>query len=140
MEYNTDFSKDDLDNAINKNKEDAKTIIEDADNWKSFKEKFTAFLNKAKKMPVLGTVVDDIVTMVEMVDAYVKKEYTAIPPATIVYVVAALIYVLTPVDLIPDFIPVLGYADDIAVILLVRLGLEKDMAKFREWKITTGRK
>ena len=36
-----------------------------------------------------------------------------------VLVAAALAYVISPIDLIPDFIPVIGYLDDIAVIALV---------------------
>lgn len=32
-----------------------------------------------------------------------------------VIVILALLYILSPIDLIPDFIPVLGWADDLAV-------------------------
>lgn len=31
-----------------------------------------------------------------------------------------LVYVALPIDLIPDFIPVLGYADDVIVVTVVR--------------------
>ena len=34
------------------------------------------FLKKAEKIPVLGSVLDDIVTMLDLVDSYMKKEYT----------------------------------------------------------------
>lgn len=45
-------------------------------------------------------------------------------------------YALSPIDLIPDFIPVLGYLDDLlilplGVLLVIRLIPEKLMAEFR---------
>ncbi|MFC0389351.1 YkvA family protein [Muricoccus vinaceus] len=50
-------------------------------------------------------------------------------------VVAA--YALSPIDLIPDFIPLLGYLDDVVIVplgilLVVRLVPPALMAKFRE--------
>ena len=33
----------------------------------------------------------------------------------IVVLILALLYILSPIDLIPDFIPVLGWADDLVV-------------------------
>jgi uncharacterized membrane protein YkvA (DUF1232 family) len=46
-------------------------------------------------------------------------------------------YALSPIDLIPDFIPVLGYLDDLLIVpagiwLVVRLIPEPLMAEFRE--------
>ena len=46
-------------------------------------------------------------------------------------------YALSPIDLIPDFIPVLGYLDDLLIVpagiwLVVRLVPEPLMAEFRE--------
>lgn len=38
------------------------------------------------------------------------------PWTTIGVIVAAILYFLSPVDLIPDFIPVIGYLDDAAVV------------------------
>ncbi len=33
----------------------------------------------------------------------------------VVVIILALLYILSPIDLIPDFIPVVGWADDLAV-------------------------
>ncbi len=133
--YKTDFSKEELHAVLHSNDAEAVAIIEDADKWNEFKEKLDAFLKKAEKIPVLGRVIDDIITMVALVDSYVKKEYRSIPLGTIISIVAALIYVLSPIDLIPDFIPVIGYLDDAAVVLLVLgLGVDKDLDKYRKWQ------
>ena len=40
------------------------------------------------------------------------------PPTAKALLVAALAYVLLPLDLVSDFIPVLGWLDDLAVVML----------------------
>lgn len=133
--YKTEFSKEELHNALYSNEAKAEEIIRDKDKWESFKKKIYDFLDKGKKIPVLGSVIDDIITMVELADAYVSKEYSDIPFGTIISVVAALIYILAPIDLIPDFIPVIGYIDDVAIVCLVlNFGVDKDLDRFRKWK------
>ena len=74
--YKTDFTKEELHTALHANDAKAVAIIEDVNKWENFKEKFETFLKKAEKIPVLGSVIDDIVTMIALVDSYVKKEYT----------------------------------------------------------------
>ncbi|MBD5499521.1 MAG: DUF1232 domain-containing protein [Lachnospiraceae bacterium] len=135
QKYKTEFSNEELHNALFSNELKAKEIIGDLDKWKSFKKKVYSFLDKGKKIPVFGSVIDDIITMIELVDAYVSKKYSDIPFGTIISVVAALIYVLTPFDLIPDFIPLIGYIDDVSVVMLVLyFGVDKDLDRFRKWK------
>jgi uncharacterized membrane protein YkvA (DUF1232 family) len=61
--------------------------------------------------------------------------------------VATAAYALSPIDLIPDFIPVLGYLDDLvllplAILLVVRLVAPEVMADLRmqaERRLTTDR-
>ena len=43
-------------------------------------------------------------------------------------------YLLTPIDLIPDFIPVLGYLDDVAVVGFLMKRISGDLDRFREWE------
>lgn len=130
--YKTSFTKEELQRALHSNSGEASKIIEDENKWNAFKMKFNAFLKKAKKVPVLGNVIDDVTCMVELVESYVKKEYTAIPKGTIVSIVAVLIYLLSPIDIVPDAIPVLGYMDDAALVLLVlSFGVDHDLDKYR---------
>ena len=43
----------------------------------------------------------------------------AVPKSVRVWLIVLLIYLLSPIDLIPDFIPVLGYADDAIIVAIV---------------------
>lgn len=133
--YKTKFSDGELQNALDAGKPKAKELVENQDKWERFKKTLYPFFDKWKKIPVIGSVIDDIVTMAELADAYVHKKYINIPFGTILSIVAALLYVLSPVDLIPDALPVIGYIDDVAVVMLVlRFGVDKDLNKFRKWK------
>jgi len=45
--------------------------------------------------------------------------------ATLIFLILDLIYVISPIDFIPDFIPVIGWVDDIIAILIgVSLGIK----------------
>lgn len=135
VSYKTEFSDSELKNALHKQEDKAKEIIENYDKWEKFQKEFEKFLLKAKKTPILGSILNDVVCMVEIIEAYIAKEYTDIPFPTIISIVSAVLYVISPIDIIPDFIPVVGYMDDVAVVMLVlRLGVAKDIKKFRKWK------
>ena len=73
--------------------------------------------------------------MVSLVDSYVRREYRNIPTAAILSIAAALVYLLSPIDLIPDAIPVIGYLDDASVVLLLLgFGIDQELDKYREWQ------
>jgi uncharacterized membrane protein YkvA (DUF1232 family) len=42
----------------------------------------------------------------------------AVPRGTRIWLVALLAYLLMPIDLVPDFLPVIGYADDAVVVAI----------------------
>ena len=76
--------------------------------------------------------------MASMVRAYAKKQYTEVSVATILLAIAAVIYVVTPIDLIPDAIPVVGFLDDAGAVLLVLSMLDSDLQKYVEWQKEQG--
>lgn len=77
---------------------------------------------------------NDITLLLPMMHDYWSGEYREIPWTTIAASVAALAYVLSPVDLIPDFIPVIGYIDDAAVVALCLSAIQSDLEKYTCWK------
>ena len=66
----------------------------------------------------------------EMLRDYIKGEYKQVPWRMLLSIVAALLYVINPLDIIPDFIPGIGWLDDIAVIGLVISGMSHDLKDY----------
>jgi len=50
--------------------------------------------------------------------------------------VAVLIYFLSPIDVIPDFIPVIGLLDDMALVAWFSSTLKDQLDKYAEWETT----
>jgi uncharacterized membrane protein YkvA (DUF1232 family) len=72
--------------------------------------------------------------MIRLVRAWIKGEYKDVPWETIVWIIGAIIYFVNPFDLIPDFIPGVGYLDDAVVIGLAIASFSFDIENFREWE------
>ena len=49
-------------------------------------------------------------------------------------VIAVLIYFVSPIDILPDFLPIVGLTDDIALMLWLFSGIKDDIEKFRQWE------
>lgn len=73
-------------------------------------------------------------TFIRMIRAYLKGSYRVIPWKTLLLMVAGLIYFVTPLDLIPDFIPIAGFVDDITVVLYIFNRLKEDIHDFEKWE------
>ena len=66
--------------------------------------------------------------------AWWKGEYRAISKPALAAVVAGLLYFLSPMDAIPDWIPGLGFVDDLAVLGWIIRKWSGELATFRAWK------
>ena len=73
--------------------------------------------------------------MFGMLKDYRSGVYSNIPWFTIASVVFALLYVLNPLDLVPDFIPGFGYIDDFAILTITLRFIETDLHKYLDWKL-----
>lgn len=71
-----------------------------------------------------------------MLKAYGTGDYRQLPWKTAIRMIAVLIYFVSPIDILPDFLPVLGFTDDIALMLWLFSGLKDDIEKFRQWEHT----
>ncbi|PRD55982.1 YkvA family protein [Sphingobacterium gobiense] len=48
-------------------------------------------------------------------------------------IVATVVYVISPLDAIPDILPALGWADDVAIIGYALGRLKSELIKYRKW-------
>ena len=94
---------------------------------------FTASPAKPEELPIL--LVDEIETTIDLIRCYIKGTYRQVPVRIIIAALGAIIYLVSPIDLIPDVIPIVGWLDDAAVITAVLgLGLGSELKKFRKWR------
>jgi uncharacterized membrane protein YkvA (DUF1232 family) len=82
----------------------------------------------------LGEVVEEFTTLGRLVAAYARGDYRDIPLDSLAMVVAGLVYVVSPIDLIPDTIPIAGYADDAVAVGFIIRQVHHELAAFREWE------
>ncbi len=89
---------------------------------------------KLKVIPRVGEKLSYAPVFIQLLKCYVTKQYTNVPIASVVGIVAALTYLLNPLDLIPDAIPGIGFLDDAAILAGCYLLVENDVKEFLEWR------
>jgi uncharacterized membrane protein YkvA (DUF1232 family) len=115
-----------------KAKNKAQLLIEDPDKAKKV---LNEAINKADsaKGP-LEKVWQDLQLMFGIIRDWFTGEYKEVPGGSIIAILGALIYFVSPIDLVPDFIPVVGYIDDVFVIGIVISQVRADLHKYKMWK------
>lgn len=76
----------------------------------------------------------DVNLMFSMLRDYWKGAYREVPWKSIAAIAGALVYVLNPLDLIPDMILGFGLLDDAGVVALCLKMVESDLIRYAAWK------
>lgn len=82
----------------------------------------------------LGEAYEEVQAVIRLIRAWSTGRYRSVPIKTIVALLGALIYFLVPLDAIPDFILVLGFIDDIAIITGAISVFRDDLHRFKVWE------
>ena len=125
-------SEDAIKRAYDAMKGTAEKLVGNVEQLLGLVEQLQGTLKKAAG--ALGDSIDDVATMGSMISDYAKGNYKEIPRKTIISITVAVVYVVSPIDLIPDYTPVVGYADDIALVGFVLSQVHEDVDAYREWK------
>ena len=80
--------------------------------------------------------IEDGKMLISLLKDYRKGNYRAALVGTIAAAAFALIYVFNPFDLVPDVLPFIGAVDDASIIAACLMMIERDLVKYREWKVT----
>ena len=80
----------------------------------------------------------DLKLLVPLIRDYWKGRYRNLSAKSMIIFVIALAYIISPIDLIPDYIIGLGQIDDAFILGLALYFLEKDLRKYKEWKEGNG--
>lgn len=73
-------------------------------------------------------------TMLRLIRAYYRGDYSAVSESSLVVIIAAIIYLISPLDVIPDAIPALGYLDDATVLALALQRTRQELDDFMTWE------
>lgn len=100
-------------------------------------EKLKALLDNTnftiKDNAQLSNLIEDIQALMSLVMDYTKKRYRSISKSAVITIIAGLLYLANPMDLIPDFL-VGGFIDDAAVIGYLLTKIKDELDKYKEWK------
>ncbi len=88
--------------------------------------------------PLAGLLVE-LKALLRLIRAYAKGEYRKVSWQSMVVVVGAVLYVVSPIDVIPDFILGSGLLDDAGVLAFVLRKVHGEIEEFLEWEREMGR-
>lgn len=122
----------DLYKRFSKSKTKASVLINDKE---KAKEKIDEAFKKANANKAdLQSVWVQFELLLSLVKDYFNGTYKDIPKNSIIAITAGILYFLSPVDLIPDFLLGFGLIDDVFIIGLVIKQVTKDLIKYKSWK------
>ncbi len=107
------------------------------DDLENLLERQSAIEAKVKKSGKLKRFGGDVRLMFSMVRDYLKGNYRSVPWKSIAAIAGALLYVLNPLDVIPDFILAFGFLDDAGVVALCLRMVESDLHRYAAWQELT---
>jgi len=92
------------------------------------------FAKANENKSALANVWDQLQLLISLAKDYTSGAYTAIPKTTMISVLAALLYFISPLDLVPDFLVGLGFLDDAVILGFVVKKVAKELDKYQAWK------
>ena len=81
----------------------------------------------------LSSVKENLLLLISYVKDIAVGKYKDYDVANLAIIVAALLYVVSPIDLIPDFLPV-GFADDATIDMWAISEMKNELDKYKQFK------
>ena len=83
----------------------------------------------------INELMDYVQLFVRMIKRSITGEYSAFSHKTLLSLVFGLLYFVTPMDVVPDFIPLLGFSDDLSIVYFIIKNFKSDIEAFKVWEL-----
>jgi uncharacterized membrane protein YkvA (DUF1232 family) len=77
---------------------------------------------------------EKLFVMGRLIKAYALGQYRSIPWKALLLITGAILYFVSPLDLIPDLLPGVGFTDDVGILIAVYQTLHSEVEKFLVWE------
>jgi uncharacterized membrane protein YkvA (DUF1232 family) len=88
---------------------------------------------RSKKESSFEEIWDNIQLLFQLAKDWSTAQYTQIPIGSMIAIIMGLLYFVSPIDFVPDFLPG-GLIDDAFVLGLIIRQIKTDLYKYKEWK------
>ncbi len=112
----------------------AQEIAASQDKLKRLLHQVTLKVQQLIDSPAVMAVRKQLDIFIRMVTAHVKGRYKGLSNRSLGLLVLGLLYFALPLDFVPDFIPFVGYVDDLSVLLGIYKSLQADIEQFLFWE------
>ena len=127
-QFSADWAKDVIENNVQK----AQTFM---DNPEQIDELLGQLQEKLQGLPdSVSNAFSNVPLMAQLVKSYITREYTEVSPKVVASLVGAFLYFVKKDDIIPDSVPLFGYADDLAVAAVALIVNEPELKAFADWQ------
>jgi len=99
---------------------------------KMTKELLEEAIKKANKKGPLEEIWDNLQLLFGILRDWISGNYKDVPVGSIIAIIIGLLYFVSPIDIIPDFVPG-GLVDDVVVLGLIIRQVKSDLDKYKEW-------
>lgn len=131
-QFSAEWAKSTIENGVQK----AQSFIDDPEQINALLEELQ---EKLMGLPdTISKAFENVPVMAQMVKSYVTREYTDVSPKVIISLVSAFVYLVKKNDIIPDDVPIVGYADDLAVATVAMAINEPELQAYSEWRAQNG--
>jgi uncharacterized membrane protein YkvA (DUF1232 family) len=87
------------------------------------------------KFTIIHRLIQDFRLLLSLIKDYWSGRYRKIPYLSVAVILFAILYFVYPFDLLPDYLLGLGQIDDVIIICLCLFLVERDLYKYKEWKM-----
>ena len=124
----------DYEKELDDRKEEAEEILANTKKTEKLIKKVRKLCTKLSRIPVIGSVIGEFGIVCDLISDYINGTYREIPVSTILSFIAALTYLISPFDVVPAVVPVLGFCDDAAALKFALDAARNDLYAYANWK------